>query len=154
MEASSTSSQVLSASTSRGRKGRRRVARADEGEALWRRAFDPDTLILLAEYANCSKFEDPSDNRTSSKKCAWWGKYLAERKVQRIDVSEVLEAHLDRYRATKASTEKQSIQGDSRRVRRAFAKEAVVDLVSDYSEVGEDDLACSSAIGIGNLEES
>ena len=87
-EASSSSSQVLSASTSRGRKGRRSDARADEGEVV-----------------------------------------------------------------TKSSTEKRSIEGDSRRVRRASAKEAVVDLVSDTSEVGEDDLACSSATSIGNLEE-
>ena len=71
-----------------------------------------------------------------------------------MDVSEVLEARLDRYRATKASTEKRSMQGDSRRVRRASAKEAVVDLVSEGSEVGEDELACRSATGISNLEES
>ena len=42
--------------------------------------------------------------------CEWWGPYLAERKLQRMDVSEVLEARLDRYRATKASTEKQRIK--------------------------------------------
>ena len=79
---------MLSASTLRGRKGHRSVARADEGEVV-----------------------------------------------------------------TKSSTEKRSIEGDSRRVRRASAKEAVVDLVSDTSEVGEDDLACSSATSIGNLDE-
>ena len=48
-------------------------------QLVLREAFDPDTLILLAEYANSSRFEDPSDNRTSSEKCAWWGQCLAER---------------------------------------------------------------------------
>ena len=71
-----------------------------------------------------------------------------------MDVSEVLEARLDRYRTTKASTEKRRIQADSRSDARAAAKEAVVDLVSDRSEVGKDDRACSSATGIGRIEES
>ena len=69
MEASSSSSQVMSAGTSERRTGRRRVSGADRGEALWRRAFDPDTLTPLAEYANSSIFEDPSDRRTASDKC-------------------------------------------------------------------------------------
>ena len=78
---------MMSAGTSGGRTGRRRVAVADKGEALWRRAFDPDTLIPLAEYANSSSFEDSRDKRTASDMCEW---YLAKRKLQRMDVSEVL----------------------------------------------------------------
>ena len=52
MEASSSSSQVMSGGTSEGRTGRRRVSGADKWEALLRRVFDPDTLTPLAEYAN------------------------------------------------------------------------------------------------------
>jgi hypothetical protein len=61
---------------------------------------------------------------------------------------------LDRYRSVKASTEKRRQQADSRRDARVAAKEAVVDLVSDRSEMGDYDRACSSATGIGRIEES
>ena len=154
MEASSSSSQGMSAGTSEGRTGRRRVSGADKGEALLRRAFDPDTLTPLAEYAKSSSFEDSSDRRTASDKCDWWGQYLAERKLRRMDVPETFEARLDRYRSIRASTEKRRQQADSRRDARVAAKEAVVDLVSDRSEMGEDDRAFSSATGIGRIEES
>ena len=79
MEASSSSVQVMSGGTSG----------ADKWEALWRRAFDPDTLTPLAEYAHSSSFEDSSDRRTAIDKCDWWGQYLAERKLRRMDVPEV-----------------------------------------------------------------
>ena len=88
MEASSSSSQVMPAGPLEGRSGRRRVSGVDEGEALWRRAFDPDTLNPLAEYANRSIFEDPSNRRSVSDKFNWWGLYLAERKVRRLYVSD------------------------------------------------------------------
>jgi hypothetical protein len=65
------------------------------------------SLAPLAEYANSSFFEDPSDRRSSaSDKCDWWGQYLAERKVRRMDVPDLLKARLDRYRSIKVSTEK------------------------------------------------
>ena len=146
-EASSSSSQC-----------RRRlvaVAVADDHDALWRRAFNPDTLVLLAQYADSSAFEDASDRKkTAREKYAWWGQYLAERKSRRMAVTEVLEARLERYHKTMASTELRRTQGCRRRDARAIAREAVVDLVSDRSEVKEGDRACSSANSIGRIEES
>ena len=71
-----------------------------------------------------------------------------------MDVPEVFEARLNRYRSVKASTKKRRQQAVSRRDARVVAKEAVVDLVSYRSEMGENDRACSSATGIGRIEES
>ena len=48
-----------------------------------------------------------------------------------MDVPDLFEARLDRYRSIKASTEKRRQQADSRRDARVAAKEAVIDLVSD-----------------------
>ena len=75
----SSSLQMKPAITSAGRTGRRRDSGEDKVEALWRRAFDADTLIPLAESANSSSFEDPSDRRNAKEKYNWWGMYLAER---------------------------------------------------------------------------
>ena len=62
-----------------------------------------------------------------------------------MDLPDEFDARLERYRSIKASTEKRCQQADSRRDVRVAAKEAVVDLVSDRSEMGEDNRACSSA---------
>ena len=50
------------------------------------------------------------------------------------------------------STAKRRKRRDRRLDARDAAKEAVVDLVSDCSEMEEDKLACSSAAGIGAVE--
>ena len=121
VEASSSSSQVMRGGASEGRTGRRHVLGAEKGEALWRRAFDPDSLAPLAEYANSSFFEDPSDRRSASDKCDWWGQYLAERKVRRMDVPDLLKARLDRYRSIKASAEKRRQQTNRQRDACVFA---------------------------------
>ena len=86
---SSSSSNVRPAENSLVSTGQRRVSGEEKVEALWRRAFDPDTLTPLAEYAHSSSFEDSSDRRTAIDKCDWWGQYLAERKLRRMDVPEV-----------------------------------------------------------------
>ena len=79
--------------------------------------------------------------------------YLVERRVRGLPVFDILEARLDRYRETMASTAKRRKQKDHRRKARVAAKEAVVDLVSDCSEMEEDDRACSSsAAGFGATE--
>jgi hypothetical protein len=79
--------------------------------------------------------------------------YLVERRVRGLPVFDILEARLDRYRETMASTAKRRNQKDRRRKARVAAKEAVVDLVSDCSEMEEDDRACSSsAAGFGATE--
>ena len=56
------------ASTPVGLTGRRRDSGEDKVEAIWRRAFDPDTLIPLDQYATSSTFEDPSDRRNAKEK--------------------------------------------------------------------------------------
>jgi hypothetical protein len=92
-------------------------------EALWRRVYDADTLIPLAEYANSSSFEDPSDRRNAKEKYNWWGLYLAERKAQLLFMLDVFEDRLDRYRSTMESTEKRRQQADSRRARCACCRQ-------------------------------
>ena len=148
---SSSSSQVLSSVTLG--KSPRRVAVAVEGadkkNELWRRAFNPDTLVLLAEYANSSTFEDERDKkRTALQKYVWWGQYLAERRTRQMDVSQFLEDRMDRYREAMANS--------NSRIRdaRATAQEKVVDLISDSSDVEEGDHACSPATSNGPIEES
>ena len=126
---SSSSSQVLS-SVTLGKSPRRvAVAVVDNQDELWRRAFNPDTLVLLAEYANSSTFD-------------------AERRTRQMDVSKVLEDRMDRYRRNMANTNLR------RRDARATAKETVVDLISESSDVEEGDRACSSATSNGPFEES
>ncbi len=146
---SSSSSQVLS-SVTLGKSPRRvAVAVADNQDELWRRAFNPDTLVLLAEYANSSTFDDVRDKkRTALQNYVWWGQCLAERRTRQMDVSKVLEDRMDRYRRNMANTNLR------RRDVRATAKKTVVDLTSDSSDVEEGDRACSSATSNGPFEES
>jgi hypothetical protein len=95
---------VRPASTPVGLTGRRRDSGEDKVEAIWRRAFDPDTLIPLDQYATSSTFEDPSDRRNAKEKYKWWGLYLAERREQRLFVPDIMDDRLDQYRSTMEST--------------------------------------------------
>ena len=63
-KASSSSSNVRPAGKPLVSADQRRKSDGDKIEALWRRAFDPDTLIPLQQYATSSTFEDPGNKRT------------------------------------------------------------------------------------------
>ena len=71
--------------------------------------------------------------------------YLVERRVRGLPVFGTLEARLDRYREMMASTAKRRKQKDRRRDARVAAKEAVVNLFSDCSEMEKDGRACRSS---------
>ena len=58
---SSSSSNVRPAENSLVSTGQHRVSSEDKVEALWRRAFDAETLVPLEQYAASSIFEDSSD---------------------------------------------------------------------------------------------
>ena len=80
-KASSSSSNVRPAGKPLLSADQRRRSGGDKVEALWRRAFDPYTLIPLQQYATSSTFEDPGDKRNSATKFNWWGVYLAQRSI-------------------------------------------------------------------------
>lgn len=98
------SKQRRETSCSSSQRPRQRVVVADGQDALWRSAFNPDTFLLLAEYADSSTFKAAGDTkRTAREKHVWWGQYLEERRSRGMAVSAVLEARLEHYRKTKAS---------------------------------------------------
>ena len=146
-KASSSSSNVRPANKSLVGTGQRRGSGDDKVEALWRRAFDPDTLIPLDQYATSSTFEDPGDRRNSTTKYNWWGVYLAQRRERELYVPDVFVARSDRYLETVTSTATRRKQKDRRKEARAAAKEPVVDLVSECSDREEDGDACDSVTG-------
>ena len=126
----------------------RRKSDGDKVEALWRRAFDPDTLVPLQQYATSSTFEDPGDRRKSAEKYNWWGMYLAERRAQGLYVPDVFIARSDRYLETMTKSATRRTQKDRRREARVAAKEApVVDLVSECSDREEDGGSVASGVG-------
>ena len=70
-------------------------------------------------------------------------------------MSGIMDARLARYKETMESTAIRCTQGYRRRDTRVAAKEAVVDVVSDCSEIEEDGRSCrSSAAGISAAESS
>jgi hypothetical protein len=80
-KASSSSSNVRPADKPLVSTSQRRGSGDDKLEALWRRAFDPDTLIPFDQYATSSTFEDPGDRRNAAKKYEWWGAASRTRSV-------------------------------------------------------------------------
>ena len=130
----------------------RRKSDGDKVEALWRRAFDPDTLIPLQQYATSSTFEDRGDKRNSAAKYNWWGVYLAQRRARGLYVPDVFVARSDRYLETMMtrSATRRKQKKDRRKVARLAAKGPVVDLVSECSDREEDGDGGSLASGGGS----